>query len=103
MSNIKHPKCALRSLAAEAKARLNNNTYCEPSAPKNATPQQKEIYLKLYAMKKQGEEVFNPIAQLADNKKMASLSHEERQRYILQLSADYISMRNMLDASSKGA
>lgn len=100
MSNIKHNKCVMRTMANEAKARLMGNEYKRglPPVPKNATPQQKEIYLKLYELRQGGEGVDNPIAQFADEKKLSSLTHEERQRYIMQISADYISMRNALDA-----
>lgn len=101
MSNIKHNKCPMRTLAYEAKARLLDNDYRrgQPPVPKNATPQQKEIYLKLYELRKDGDGVDNPIALFADEKKLSSLTHEERQRYIMQLSADYISMRNALDST----
>lgn len=99
MSNIKHNKCPMRTMANEAKARLSSNEYRRgmPPVPKNATPQQKEIYLKLYELRKGGDGVDNPIAMFADEKKLSTLSHDERQRYIMQLSADYISMRNALD------
>lgn len=98
MSNVKHPKCALRTLAGQAKARLSKGSYGEePSAPKNVTPRQREIYIKLCELAASGEEVTNPIALFADKQLLASLPHEEKQRYILQLCADYISMRNMLD------
>ncbi len=99
MSNIKHPKCALRTLAAQAKDRLSKGTYQKPAAPTNITPGQREIYLRLLELKANGEEVVNPIAQLADPAKLRSLSHEDRQRYILQLSADYVSMRTLLDST----
>ena len=101
MSNIKHPKCAIRSLASAAKSRLSKGEYTTPAAPRNITPQQRDIYVKLCELQKRGEEVVNPIAQFADEKKMRSLSHDERQRYIIQLAADYVSMRNMLEANVK--
>lgn len=101
MSNVKHPKCALRSLAAEAKARLNQNSYAEPGAPKNISPQQKEIYIKLCALKRSGEEIVNPIAQLADEELLKTLPHDQRQRYIIQLSADYVCVRGMMDNDNK--
>ena len=97
MSNVKHPNCAMRSLANEAKERLKNNDYKEPSAPKFATPQQKEIFLKLQEMLKQGEEIVNPIAQRADREKRDSLPHDQKQRYIMQLAADYVSMRTLIN------
>ncbi len=102
MSNVKHPKCALRTLAVEAKKRLSANGYCEPAAPKYVTPQQKQIYLKLVELERKGEEVVNPVVQFADKNKLNSLSHEEKQRYILQLCADYISMRSELERKNHG-
>ena len=102
MSNVKHPKCAIRSLASQARARLVSNAYSLPAAPRTATPQQQEIYLKLCEYRAQGVAILNPIQQFADEKKLQTLSHDERQRYILQISADYISMRNLLDERSRG-
>lgn len=100
MSNVKHTKSEFRKLAAEARSRLIQNAYGAPAAPKNITPQQREIYLKLTELKLRGESVVNPIMQLADAKKLATLPHDERQRYILQISADYVSMRNMLETNT---
>lgn len=101
MSNIKHPKCKLRSLACEAKTRLTNNTYdVDRQTPRNITPQQREIYIKLCELTRRGERVDNPILCFADKEKLNSLSHDERQRYILQLSADYVSMRNIVENSN---
>lgn len=100
MSNVKHPKCAIRNMANEAKSRLSSNDYSTKlyyGAPKNITPQQKEIYIKLCELKASGEEVVNPILQFADKEKLASLSHEERQRYIIQLSADYVNIKNLIE------
>lgn len=100
MSNIKHNKCPMRTLAQEAKSRLASGSYNRnlPPVPKNATPQQRDIYLKLYELRKGGESVDNPIAVFADEQKLASLTHEERQRYIMQIAADYLSMRAALDS-----
>ncbi len=100
MSNVKHKKCPMRTLASEAKARLASGDYRRdyPPIPKNATIQQREIYMKLYELRKGGEKVDNPIAVFADENKLACLSHEEKQRYIMQLCADYISMRTALDS-----
>lgn len=99
MSNIKHKKCKMRELAQEAKARLSDNTYDpgRPPIPKNASPQQRDIYVKLYEMRRDGEGVENPITAFGDPKKLAELSHEDKQRYILQLCSDYVSMRVALD------
>ena len=89
----------MRDLANQAKARLSYNDYTRPypPVPKNATPRQREIYLKLYELKQGGQTVENPIAVFADEQKLKELSHEERQRYIIQLCADYISMRAALE------
>lgn len=89
-------------MAMAAKARLADNNYKrgQPPVPKNATPQQREIYLKLYEMRKDGEGVDNPITAFADEQKLSSLSHEEKQRYIMQLCSDYISMRTALDTAN---
>lgn len=101
MSNRKHSKCELRSLASEAKQRLQKNEYTylwgPMSPPRGVTPQQRSIYMKLRELKESGEEIENPIQQLADADKLRALSHEERQRYILQLSADYVSMKRALE------
>lgn len=105
MSNVKHNKCPMRTLATEAKARLASGDYRRdlPPIPKHATQQQREIYIKLYDLRKGGEQIENPIAVFADEKKLAALSHEDRQRYIMQLSADYISMRAALDSAESKA
>lgn len=99
MSNVKHNKCPMRDLANQAKARLLYNDYTRPypPVPRNATPQQREIYIKLYELRQGGKTVENPILEFADEQKLKELSHEERQRYIIQLCADYISMRSALD------
>lgn len=99
MSNVKHPKCAIRDMANQAKVRLAKGEYVKSPAPTNITPRQREIFLKLCELKKHGEEVVNPIAQLADENLMRSLSHDERQRYIIQLASDYVSVKNILDSS----
>ncbi len=102
MSNVKHKKCTMRDMAQAAKARLMLNSYKdEPPVPKNATPQQREIYVKLYEKRISGESanVDNPIEAFADKKKLQTLSHDERQRYIMQLCSDYVSMRSALDAT----
>lgn len=105
MSNRKHPKCELRSLAGEAKQRLQKNNYSyrygPMTPPRGVTPQQRSVYMKLRELLESGEEIENPIQQLADTEKLNSLSHEERQRYILQLSADYVTMRRMLEENAE--
>jgi hypothetical protein len=99
MSNVRHPSCAIRNLALDAKKRLAkpDGTYfpsgLEP--PPTLTPSQREIYLKIRAIYDRGEEVDNPIKQLADQDYMAGLSHEARQRYILILCGDYVEMKKL--------
>lgn len=102
MSNIKHNQCAMRSLAKEAKSRLANNNYDpdEINAPKNLTPQQKEIYLKLVKLSRTGEDISDPISQFADAEKLRTLPHEERQRYVLSLCADYVQIKNYISQKS---
>jgi hypothetical protein len=91
----------MRAMAQEAKRRLCQNDYSRTAGalapPKDVTPSQRTVYIKLRELFEAGEDVINPVQQLADKEKLASLSHEERQRYILQLSADYVSMRRALD------
>lgn len=101
MSNIKHPKCPMREAALKAKARLAKGEYGEQPTPPNISPRQRDIYLKLSELKKRGEEVINPIAQLADEELMRAMPHDERQRYIIQLASDYVSVRNLLDGEDK--
>lgn len=102
MSNVKHKNCAIRSLAKSAKSRLKNNSYDqdELTAPKDVTPEQKAIFVKLNKLKRAGESITNPVEQLADEKILHSLSHEERQRYIIKLCADYVSVKNYMDKKS---
>ncbi len=101
MSNRKHGECELRSIAQQAKKRLTTNDYADCSGPyappKNITPAQREIYIKIAEMAKNGEDVLNPIKQFADEDKMATLSHAERQRYILSVAADYATMKRVFD------
>ena len=69
----------------------------EINAPKSVTPNQKELYVKLLKLKRDGKDVSNPIAEFADNEKLTKLSHEERQRYILNLCADYMLAKRLVD------
>lgn len=102
MSNVKHKNNALRALAKSAKSRLGNNSYDtdELSAPKDATPEQKEIFVKLSKLQRDGKSVTNPVEQLADEKILGTLSHEERQRYIIKLCADYVCVKNFMEKKS---
>lgn len=99
MSNVKHKSCAMRTLAKSAKSRLGQGAYDkdEINAPKSVTPNQKELYVKLLKLKRDGKDVSNPIAEFADNEKLTKLSHEERQRYILNLCADYMFAKRLVD------
>ena len=96
MSNVKHPKCAIRSMANEAKSRLSKNNYTQEHTPKNITASQKEIYFKLQQMKKDGVELTSPVSQLGDSKLLATLSHEEKQRYIIKLCEDYVKVKQLI-------
>lgn len=70
MSNVKHKNCIVRQLAKSAKSRLCKNDYEQEVAPTGATPEQKEIYLKLCKLQKDGETVTNPVASFADPEKL---------------------------------
>ena len=70
--------------------------------PRGVSPAQKQLYIKLKQLLDSGEEVVNPIQQLADKRLMESLSHEERQRYVFQLAADYVAMKKELDGRLSG-
>lgn len=94
MSNVKHKNCIVRQLAKSAKSRLCKNDYEQEVAPTGATPEQKEIYLKLCKLQKDGETVTDP-------EKLKTLSHEEKQRYILSLCADYVSVKKYLDEKAR--
>ena len=98
MSNVKHPKCEIRNMANAAKARLAKNAYAEQNAiPKNITPEQQIIYFKLKKIKKDGTSLTNPVSQLGDEQKIAQMSHEEKQRYIINLCADYIKVKQIIE------
>ena len=97
MSNIKHPKCAIRNLALDAKRRLSTNSYHESAVPKNITASQKEIYFKLKKKKKDGGTLTSPVAQLGDQKLLATMTHEEKQRYIISLCEDYIKVKSIIE------
>lgn len=98
MSNVPHPKCAIRNLAIEAKSRLMKGEYypsvLEPS--KNFTPSERDMFLRLRDLYEKGEEITNPVEQLADKEYMNSLPHDERQRYIMNLCTNYVEMKNEL-------
>lgn len=97
--NIKHKDCELRQKAKEARRRLINNCYNqdEIGAPKDISPQQKAIYLKLISLLRDGKQNINPIEQFADKNLLSSLPYEDRQRYIMQICADYIVMKNEVE------
>lgn len=105
MSNIKHKPCIMREAAKSARTRLMTKAYDsdEISAPKNITPQQRAIYLKLVKLSRAGEDVSDPVALFADSKKFATLSHEEKQRYVLTLCADFVQMKRYLEHKTAGA
>lgn len=98
MANVRHPDCAIRSLAHAAKRRLCEGAYDrESSYPAGASPAQKRIYIRLKQLMDDGEELVNPLRQLADDELMAKLSHDEKQRYLFQLAADYLAMKKELE------
>ncbi len=101
MSNVKHQECAIRNMAKSAKKRLCENDYSEQVAPRNATPSQKALCEKIVKLKQSGEDVINPVEQLADKELLSTLSHEQRQRYIINLCADYVSVKKFFDAKSE--
>ncbi len=97
--NIKHKDCELRRKAKEARKRLINNAYNpdEIGAPRDISPAQRTIYLKLLSLKREGKQNINPIEQFADKEKLSSLPYEDRQRYIMQICADYLEMKNEVE------
>lgn len=103
MSNTKHSTCAMRALAKSAKSRHGLGSYDKDEilAPKSVSPDQKELYVKLIKMRRDGKEVANPIQEFSDREKIKSLSHEERQRYILNLAADYMLAKRLVDERLK--
>lgn len=86
-------------MANEAKRRLQSNAYKSGAigAPQGVSLSQRQIYIRLKELLDAGEEIVNPIQQLADKELMNGLSHEERQRYVFQLAADYLAMKKALD------
>lgn len=59
MANTRHPKCAIRSMAVEAKKRLQSKAYGtgEIPAPAGISPAQRRIYIRLRELRESGEEV----------------------------------------------
>ena len=102
MSNVKHPDCPIRALAIEAKKRLKDNDYVNYNSldtidTKNSlTPMEEQVYKKLKAYLDCGEEIINPILQLGDKDYIATLSPQEKQKYILALSNAYLSFKNKM-------
>lgn len=86
---------------AQKQGFAKNDYESESSAPLGATPEQKEIYFKLCKLKKDGESVVNPVTSFADPEKMKTLSHDEKQRYILSVCADYVSMKKYIDEKER--
>lgn len=44
---------------------------------------------------------MNPVTSFADPEKMKTLSHDEKQRYILSVCADYVSMKKYIDEKER--
>ena len=100
MAHVRHPDCIIRDLAREAKSRLRAGAYDRElarSLPRGASPAQKRLYIRLKELLDKGEEVVNPIRQLADEELLSRLSHADKQRYVFQLAADYTAMKRELD------
>lgn len=91
---------AIKGLAARAKKRLESGEYSKRDLilepPKTLTPSEREMYSRLRELYERGEEVVNPVGQLADKEKLDTLPHDERQRYIISLCADYAAMKREL-------
>ena len=88
-------------MANQAKKRLAQNKYAEQNAiPKNITAEQQVIYFKLKQLKRDGQELTSPVAQLGDQNLLASLSHEEKQRYIIRLCEDYVKVKALIEKES---
>lgn len=102
MKNIARNETSIKNIAHDAKKRLTLRGYStyprELEPPSTLTPMQKSLYLKLRDMISKGEEVVNPIGQLADRKLLESLPYIERQRYIFSLCSDYLTVREILSA-----
>ncbi|MDD4840167.1 MAG: hypothetical protein PHE93_05855 [Clostridia bacterium] len=100
MSNIKHQKCKIRHLAGEAKERMKNNSYnaCTSaiSAQSKLSPAEQTVLTKMLQVMEQGEEIINPIAQLCDKEILNTLSTNDRQRYILELSNAYLCLKQKM-------
>lgn len=100
MANVRHPDCIIRDLAKEAKNRLRAGAYDRElarSVPQGVSLSQRRMYIRLKELLDRGEEVVNPVRQLADAEELARLSYDERQRYVLRLAADYTAMKRELD------
>lgn len=100
MSNVKHPKCKIRTLANEAKDRLKNNSYnsCTAAITEQSklSPAEQFVLSKMMHVMENGEEIINPIAQLCDKEKLNSLPANERQRYIFELSNAYLCLKQKM-------
>ncbi len=100
MSNVRHTNCKIRLLASEAKERLKNNSYNACSATISCqgklTPAEEHVLTKMRQVLEVGEEIVNPIAQLCDKEKLKSLSVNERQRYIFEISNAYLCLKQKM-------
>ena len=102
MSNVKHPDCPIRALALEAKKRLRDNDYVNYDSldavetRNSLTPMEEQVYRKMKQYIDCGEEIINPIVQLGDKEHLASLPPWEKQKYILEISNAYLSLKNKM-------
>mgnify|MGYP006960905984 CR=1 FL=1 len=111
MSKTEKKKSNLKILAADAKMRLINGYYknagsktyhdiVRSSFSDNESREEEKLF---YEKVKQliEEDAINPIAQLADQECLNSLSYSARQRYLLQISEKYNRVKEEI-LNSKG-
>ena len=60
----------------------------------NDYAEQEAFQNKVYELLKKDEDCINPLKELSDSKLLAIMTEHERQKYILDLSERYITVRN---------
>lgn len=82
---------------------MRNPDFAKTTTSKKLRPREqrpnKKKYISNFANCK--KTVTNPVASFADPEKLKTLSHEEKQRYILSLCADYVSVKKYLDEKAR--